>query len=110
MSSVEIAILRRAREIISDPEKWTQGTYARDGYEAPIDPGDGLACCWCALGAIAKAAIEMNAQPGDGSAAVDKLQVLAGSPVCSLNDHGPRFEAHAAVLSLFDKALAQEAA
>lgn len=104
----EIAIIRRAREIISDPEKWTQGTYARDRDGAPIHPGDEEASCWCALGAIAKAAIELEAQPGDGSAAADRLWNISKRPVGWVNDYGPRVQAHAAVLSLFDKALTEE--
>jgi hypothetical protein len=33
---------------------------------------------------------------------------LSAEPVGSVNDRGPRDEAHAAVLSLFDKALAEQ--
>jgi hypothetical protein len=103
--STEIAIIRRAREIISDPKRWTQGTYARDKDGAAIHPYDDSATCWCALGALARAAIELNAQPGDGSAATDRLINCSQRFVGSVNDH----DGHAAVLSLFDKALAEVA-
>lgn len=108
MSSTEIAIIRRAREIISDPESWTSGTYARDDQGQSVDPDHRSACRWCALGAIARAAIELDAQPGDGAAAVDRLYEAAENmqTVVTTNDQ----LGHAATLSLFDKALAAEVA
>jgi len=104
--SVEIEVIRRAREIISDPTKWTQGTYARDKYGNCTDPGMENACRWCALGAVVQASIELGVDDGIGSASVDRLIDAAGGPVTTINDN----QGHAAVLALFDKAIASEMA
>lgn len=50
MSALEI--LKAAREKISIPEAWTQGTFARraDGHITTTTHPD--AVCWCAAGAI----------------------------------------------------------
>lgn len=54
MNTEEIAleVVQRARALITDPTKWTQGEYARgeDGEYAPSDST--AATCWCSLGAI----------------------------------------------------------
>jgi hypothetical protein len=106
--SDEIAVIRRAREIISDPVKWTQGSFARDKYGNTIEPISPYACRWCALGAIARAAKDLDVRPGDGAAAVDRLYDISDGmrTVVSINDNA----GHAAILALFDKALATEAA
>lgn len=97
--TLEIAILRRAREIISDPAKWTQGAFARDSQGSMIPPNHTAACSWCAIGALSRAAFELKAPPGFGAGALDMLGALR--PLNDINDE----EGHAAVLDLFDKAL-----
>lgn len=54
-------LLKKGRELISDPAKWTTGAYARDSNEtgptggkygihlSPAQPG---ATCWCSAGAL----------------------------------------------------------
>jgi hypothetical protein len=100
--SPELQVLRRAREIISDPGRWTQGTFARDEDGNSCDPRDDFACRWCALGAVTKAAVILGADDGIGSGAVDLLyeaQPLA--TVVAIND----IQGHEAILALFDRAL-----
>lgn len=50
MTTVEL--LKQAQALISDPENWTKGVYARDeeGYETSAYATD--ACKWCAVGAL----------------------------------------------------------
>ena len=45
-------ILREARDLIRDPQSWTQGEYARDGQGRPVLPTANSACRFCAVGAI----------------------------------------------------------
>ncbi len=47
-----IDVLRDVQKVLSDPEKWTTGEYARDSAGRETDPGDKLAVCWCGQGAV----------------------------------------------------------
>lgn len=49
-------VLKGARQLIASPTRWTTGAYARnkEGYEVGVY--DVVACKWCAVGAIYKAA------------------------------------------------------
>jgi hypothetical protein len=111
MSSTEMAIIRRAREIISEPDSWTQGESARNRSGEGVGAADYAACRWCAWGALYKAAYEMDL-PGEtykrADAAADLLPPAWEGffDLVVINDT----LGHAAVLSLFDKALAAEAA
>ena len=104
--STETEVLRRAREIISDPTKWTQGTYARDKYGHRAEPDSPAASRWDALGAITRASKELGVREGIGAGSVDRLITIAKGPVSTINDN----QGHAAVLALFDKALSSEMA
>lgn len=52
MSAQAAADLRAARELISDPERWTVGYAARDEHANPTSPMSKNAKCFCAIGAI----------------------------------------------------------
>lgn len=43
-----------ARELISDPKRWTCEQYARDKTGYPVNGNDDHAVCWCADGALGK--------------------------------------------------------
>jgi hypothetical protein len=90
--------LRAARDLISDPERWTQGTIARDwtGKQTTADAVD--AFCWCAIGALEKVA--SNAQP---FRALRWAMPSGYRSIVSFNDT----HTHAEVLALFDKAIAE---
>lgn len=53
-------VLGRAREILSDPARWTQGEFARDAQGRAMSAGQASACdeatCFCLIGAIRRAA------------------------------------------------------
>lgn len=51
-------------KLLDKPEKWTQGTYARNENASTVGPLDPQAVCWCLEGAIIKIC-------GGGSAAAD---------------------------------------
>lgn len=94
-------VLERALAIIEDPERWTQGAYARHKNGNPIGPLEEAACRWCSLGALEKA--------GDDPVSLDALYALnnASMQYCSkaphdLNDEG----SHAEVVEMFKRAIA----
>ena len=57
-------VLERAREIVSEPGRWIKGFEALDLSGTACDARSRDACCWCAWGAIKRAAREvMTDQP-----------------------------------------------
>ena len=40
------------RELLSSPDSWTQGVFARDQNGKSVCPDDPSATCWCLMGAI----------------------------------------------------------
>lgn len=52
----QIAIAKKARALIEDPNNWTQGAYATDKDGVALDqPLDDEAVCFCMIGAIRRA-------------------------------------------------------
>lgn len=51
-------VLVRAQQILKDGA-WTKGAIARDAYGLKVSPDAYDATCWCAIGAIDKAALEL---------------------------------------------------
>ncbi len=49
-----LSLLVDARTLISDPEKWTRGTPARDKHGDPATPDSKDAVAWCADGAVTR--------------------------------------------------------
>lgn len=102
--STTAAVLRRAKALIDTPAKWTKGALARDaaGTRLPWSarpPYDG-AVCFCAEGALAKAAGEslphrpwMAMQEAVGT---DSLFEWNDEPTTT----------HAEVMAAFDRAIA----
>ena len=58
MSAAEI--LNRAADIVSQPGAWTQGRTARDKDGAAVASHTPEAVCFCAIGAINRAAFEAS--------------------------------------------------
>ena len=49
-------VLIRAKDVISDPTRWTRGVSARNIDGEEVSPADDCACGWCATGVVEKAA------------------------------------------------------
>jgi len=101
-----IDLLREARALISDPDKWTQGTLARNAYGSEVAHYSPDACKWCAVGAISRVAASNNAsyetEMSAYSALVQASRILFDSDaVGEVNDT----HTHADVLALFDRAI-----
>lgn len=97
--SVALEQLRTARELLSDPTKWTRGEYARDRYGDAVPSAHAEAVCWCAYGALDRAGA---GQFGDAReylrGAADKL--FDSFPACVNDEQG-----HADVLRMYDRAI-----
>ncbi|MXN46085.1 hypothetical protein GR138_12880 [Shinella kummerowiae] len=99
--------LQKARELISDPKRWTQEAYARD-----TDGVDNVNCgsdhipedsvCFCSIGAIAKA-YGCNISAAECSTAFKLLEAGLDDEVGVYNDS----HTHAEVLAAFDLAIAR---
>ena len=96
--------LKAARQLISDPAKWTQGEFARDATGYAVRPINDDCVCFCALGAIAHVDKTHKLR---GSAAEKYLSKLCEKSrnisIGIFNDT----HTHAEVLALFDAAIAE---
>ena len=103
-------ILKAAREILQDEKRWTKGYFARTAAGDRVESCNKAAVCYCAMGAIDKAAVEAR-EPrfGVGDDAIDALAKFLPDghqkSVASFNDN-PK-TTHAEVLALFDQAIAK---
>jgi hypothetical protein len=101
-----IATLKRARKLISKPERWTKGASCRDGHGIMIyrvDSSDAVS--FCAVGAIGRASIETRTSDGDiGHLA---LKALRGrlDRISAWNDRTTT--THEMVLARFDRTIAR---
>ena len=93
--------LKAARDLISDPARWTQGCAARNVNGEPVDLMDNTAVCWCALGAISITDLMRGIGISDASKALRRVTPFG--LVGQFNDT----HTHAEVLALFDAAIAE---
>lgn len=96
-------VLRDAKELISAPERWTKGAYARDSAGHPVWEMADEAVCWCATGAVCRATIN------DSTLAPEALEALnntksSGRGVAGYNDAAGT--THEDVMAWFDRAIA----
>lgn len=93
--------LKAARDLISDPARWTQKTQARDRHGRNVDFLNDDAVCWCTLGAIAKADFDLWGKQSDADKVLRRL--VPRGLVGQFNDT----HTHAEVIALFDAAIAE---
>jgi len=53
MKSVKTNLIK-AKKLISDPKKWTQGWYAKNNHGQYTWPAHEDAVCFCSIGAVIK--------------------------------------------------------
>lgn len=95
--------LIRARELVSTPEHWTKGSQAIDTDGSAIAWNEDKATCFCMMGAINRAAWELNS---DGAYdAMDHIETITCTPLPRFNDN--RYTTHEDVLKAFDQAIAK---
>lgn len=93
-----VEVLIAARELISVPERWTQGKYWRDKNGEYL-PGDSTPICWCAWGAVRHCGDYPNIQ----LALSFLIRAANVGGIADWNDAACR--THAEVLAAFDKAI-----
>jgi hypothetical protein len=101
---LKFQIIQRAKALIQDESQWCRGYLAVDAHGDSVDPISAEAVRRCALGALAAAAYQLtNDSVRSYELAINALRPLCGSnTVVVVNDH----RGHAAVLALFDEAMA----
>jgi len=105
---IPLLIIQRAREIISDDQRWCRGSYARGKAGASVSVDHPDARRFCAMGALLLAASELCGRDTTAASNLAHETAKLLSPTGSLvfiND----YSGHAAVLSLFDEAIASYA-
>jgi hypothetical protein len=96
-----VAVLARAREIISDERHWCKRSFAVAWLDLPVHVGSRYARRFCALGAIKRAGRELWLPVKDAKRALEWQTVR---PVADWNDDKAR--THAEVVAAFDAAIA----
>lgn len=98
-------ILVAAKNRISDPERWTQGSYARTVNGYSISSWDDRAVCWCATGAIdAERTFGISNALERGYAETVLSNVsneLFGESLVGVNDN----LGHSSVMQVYDRAI-----
>lgn len=91
--------LRAVRELLSAPERWTQGENARDAEGHYVSPECPQACCWCLEGAILRVW-------GSWSAAHKTVNLLTEvTHEYWLHDWNDRLREHGALIVTLDRAI-----
>lgn len=106
--SDDTKILKRARKILSVRKRWIKKVYARDKDGNDLYGSDSTAVCFCAEGAVEKAAKDLNLSYGDSTIGLlyTSLPHSRGdySTIYVYNDAPKR--KHIEVLRWFDRAIA----
>jgi len=97
-------IIERARALIADENHWCRAALARDVRGWQVDPTDAKAHRRCAFGALIAAAFDLVADVKQAHNLADAVAREVSGPSSLINTNDT--EGHAAVLALFDKALA----
>jgi len=99
-------IVERARALIADENRWCRSSLAKDELDREVRPTDPLARRWCAYGALVVAAFELVGDVKQAQKLADAVakEVRGQSSLINTNDT----KGHAAVLALFDQALAAD--
>ena len=104
--TARLRMLERARALIEDEGHWCPGDLARDAWGFSISPIDRDAEQRCALGALLAAAYELTGDfdRAQKVAAGAMRPVIGATSLTHIND----VEGHAAILKLFDRAIAAQ--
>jgi len=97
-----LAVLARARALLSDERRWCQRSFARSWLDIPVPARSAFAQRYCALGAIMRAGRELGLSTKEACKALEWQTII---PVADWNDH--RLRTHAEVTAAFDAAIDQ---
>jgi hypothetical protein len=107
-TTVQKQVLINARALIADPAHWTRGALARSADDNYVDWYDRSATKWCAQGAIYRAAYDLVGDQNEATRIGNEVAKNIYRPswrFVSLPNVNDR-QGHAAVLAVFDKAVA----
>lgn len=100
-------LLTKAKELISDPNKWTKESFARNKDNKPVEYLSPDATCFCAIGAIRKVGYSNESftktLPAEIKLQREVQKNTIFAEVASFNDF--LLTTHEEVLHLFDKAI-----
>lgn len=107
--TIQHQVIARALELIADEANWTRGALARSR--------SGLVCSWdhaeayryCAIGALARAVADLfdtSCEAGSTAMRAASYVLQANSRAGYVLAHINDFEGHAAVVAMFERALA----
>jgi hypothetical protein len=101
---LKFQIIERAKELIQDESQWCRGYLAVDAHGDSADPAGSEAVKRCALGALFAAAYQLtnNTEKSCELASSALLPLCGSNKVVLVND----YQGHAAILALFDQAIA----
>lgn len=97
-----VKVLKAARELISDPARWTQFESARDEFGNPIPARDQKACSFCSVGAFSRVCMDFSFEVRD-AAEEAFYEAIGSSSIATFNDS----HTHPEVLAAFDAAIAR---
>ena len=108
---IKINTLVEARNIISEPGKWTQKFFARDSEGHGCNVASKNAVCWCAMGALKKACSRITEYGSyqhyhlsdDLADYIMESIDLESSSIYNYNDND--LTTHAGILDAFDTAI-----
>ena len=96
-------LLLAARDLIAQEGRWTKKLLACTETRRPVMWHDEEACRWCAVGAVRRAALDLVGEETRAQLLADEvLNACLPRNLSAINDQ----EGHAAVLAVFDWALA----
>jgi hypothetical protein len=107
-TTVQKQVLINARALIADPAHWTSCTLARTADDHVVEWYDRSVTKWCAQGAIYRAAYDLVGDQNEATRIGNEVAKNIYRPswrFVSLPNVNDR-QGHAAVLAVFDKAVA----
>ena len=94
--------LKKTRELLDDPNQWTQGGFARNNKKKFVSSNDSTAVCWCLLGAIHRVCAGESNTTALIYAVRKSLQDFSGGySLADLND----FASHEEIVDILDTAI-----
>lgn len=104
-------LLRRVRERLSVPERWTKGVFARNHKGEPVPPDSPHAVCWCVNGAVQSLSIDFQLRDDVFRALLGIKSIERRTHVLLVNDaqvfNDARETTHAILLARLDAAIAR---
>ena len=107
-------ILRNARAMIHNKDRWTRGALARNEQGKSVDPDSNQACQWCAIGAVMSSIRTFSNKRTPRYLTQNKVAQISAdlgtiirestSEVAGIEECNDRL-GHTAVLAIFDEAI-----